>query len=240
MLGRDKVHPCYTFDCMLRWFKKKKHGLDALEFQHFQKLSQQFPNLPTAMNTRLAKKYASIDRDPHRLRRSQARELLLTLDLPEIVLHLFDENEHARHLDLSGHYSCPVSFYRMTKEEQDAYSVDTVKPLLCGPDFYSIYAYDIAAKGFLQYDIESTELPTRRFKWEGMFISDVLTWWELELAPEKIIEMGMAMGLTHIREVLTSLEKGEQGGTGGSIAAWENRMIERFELEVFPASSENS
>ncbi|MCT4615500.1 MAG: hypothetical protein N4A49_11565 [Marinifilaceae bacterium] len=163
--------------------------------------------------------------------KEEIQNLIQELNLPNIVLELFNRTEKAKELDLDIEFGCPSEFFIMEEKELEFFQTASIKPLLADGSFYQIYAYDIEKKGFLTYNTEDENITENRYKWEALFIKDILNWWEEEIPDEDIIKRGNLLGLDHIAELLKCVEALEED-TSIDIEKWEQEMIEKFDLQI--------
>lgn len=223
---------------MFNLFKKKHQNEinqidDKLVINHFELLKQKFPKLTIESLLELAKKKAEWERDTERLKDFESLNLITELKLPNIIIDLFKENEQSKKNALSDFYRCPSEFYLMTKHEQDTFSVDNIIPFLSDTSFYKIYAYDRLKKGFLTYDIEQPETiidKKERYSWDGIFVSDILFWWECEIENDVIIEFGNALNLKWTEEILWEIENKLDNSDFENIKNWKMSIYEKYNM----------
>lgn len=146
--------------------------------------------------------------------RNEIRDLIVKLQLPPVVLELFDDNcsdEIMKKLFLDKDFVEPYYILGLTKEQQEYYKTDRYKPLLAWEPG-RIIAYDINTNGFVVYSVELfREENLERLTWEGLFVSEILFLWEMERSDEDILYMGNLFGLENVSEMLESLNaKGER------------------------------
>ncbi|RKG71441.1 hypothetical protein D7W79_30800 [Corallococcus exercitus] len=99
--------------------------------------------------------------------RAVARDLIVELELPQVILDIFDGNppEDCRH-----RYGRPDEYYRMTEAHQAHYGADAVVPFMDNSNFDHLFAYDRQRCGFLRFYVE---MPT-----EGL-VQPVCSWQQL-------------------------------------------------------------
>ena len=172
-----------------------------------------------------------MNHNTEKITQQEIRDLLQGLNLSQGVLDLFDGNckdEIMQRHFFDKSYSDPYMVLSIEKFQQDTYLVDRYKPILA----YSgetVFAYDMLLKGFISYNIESTvaDLPSC-LSWDGLFISEILRWWEYEISDEDILHIGRYFGLKHNQEILDSIYETTDGqgfSTGKALTEWENAMI---------------
>ena len=165
------------------------------------------------------------------MKKEEIENLIKELDLPAMVLEIFNKTDKAKLLNLDIEYSCPSEFFIMTDEELEPFKTSSIIPFMCDGSFYTIYAYDIKRKAFLTYNIEEGITSEDRYKWDALFIKDILNWWEEEISDEEILERGKLLGINHINGILKCIEElGEDISV--DIEKWEQNVIEKFNLEI--------
>jgi hypothetical protein len=92
--------------------------------------------------------------------REQARQDIVDLGLPKIVLDAFDDAPLPYNLDIQ--FREPYQVFSMGPEGQADYGKGRITPIWTGGGDYTIVAYHHAAarKGFFRYDIEGGERET--------------------------------------------------------------------------------
>lgn len=162
------------------------------------------------------------------------RMLIPALRLSGNVLDLFDGNckdEIMKRHFFDKDYADPYMVITLSKLQQDVYLTDRYKPVLA----YSgatVFAYDAKLNGYISYDIESdVEEQTECFTWDGLFVREVLRWWEYDISEADIIYIGNFFGLKYTKEILNSILETTDGKgflTGKELTAWENSTIEKI------------
>ena len=169
----------------------------------------------------------------NRLTEQQIEALIPQLGLSPNILNLFkgtcrDKVMKEHYFDED--YSKPESIFLMTKEEQDVFLIDRYKPIL---EYHEkIYAYDTVLKGYITYTVEDEVLPLDYcYTWDGLFVPEILFWWEDEMEDEEIIHIGNYFGLKHTEEILQSIvyeTDGKGFKTFEMTDNWEQRMLEKI------------
>lgn len=203
--------------------------------KHIEKLREEYPKLPQEAILKSAKHQAEWEMDTERLREEDVLKLINELELPKTIKDLFLKNE-AVPMGLENFYRPPTEYFLMTKKGQDYYQVDRIIPFLCDAGFYKIYAYDTVQKAFLSFEIEMSEAEfnqnTRRFTWDGIFVEDILAWWENEVENEQILEYGKALSLKWTKEILMSIEEELDNKTRENIQQWKESIYSRYKMIV--------
>ncbi len=163
-------------------------------------------------------------------------ELIRTLQLPELVLEIFNGNISDPEIDelMKYNYSKPESILELTDEERKTYQVDQYKPIL-NFNSYQILAYDVINKGFFLYDLEEDIDEPNLFTWDGVWLDEVSFWWENEWSDDEIRKVAKALNLKHVDEIIKSLEENDEEGTLSTFEekdAWLNKMINKYEMRV--------
>ncbi|SRR5690606_9005303 len=163
-------------------------------------------------------------------------ELIRTLQLPELVLEIFNGNISDPEIDelMKYNYSKPESILELTDEERKTYQVDQYKPIL-NFNSYQILAYDVTNKGFFLYDLEEDIDEPNLFTWDGVWLDEVSFWWENEWSDDEIRKVAKALNLKHVDEIIKSLEENDEEGTLSTFEekdAWLNKMINKYEMRV--------
>ncbi|MCH2045934.1 MAG: hypothetical protein MK212_17590 [Saprospiraceae bacterium] len=212
--------------------KKDDPTRNKLVEKHIEELRKEYPKLPQEAILKSAKYQADWEMDTERLTEEDVLKLIDELKLPKIVKDLFLENE-AVPIGLENSYRPPTEYFLMTKKGQDYYQVDTIIPFLCDGGFSKIYAYDTVQRGFLTFDIETPDeinQNTRRFVWDGIFVADILRWWENEIKNEQILEYGKALDLKWTKEILTSIEEELDNSTWENIQQWKEHIYTKYRM----------
>ncbi|WP_298425214.1 hypothetical protein [uncultured Kordia sp.] len=207
---------------------------DDLTRMYFEEYKKQYPKLPFDSLLKMANYKSEWERDTERLKEKDVLNTIKKLDLPKTISDLFCKNEESKRIGLNNYLRCPTEFFLMTKKEQDAYNVENIIPFLSDISFYKIYAYDKKKNGFLTFDIEMPEPnineSSQRFTWDGLFVSDILFWWECEIENNKIIEFGKALQLNWTREIIDSIESKLDNSKTENITKWKNSIYKKYQM----------
>jgi len=171
------------------------------------------------------------------------RKLIVELNLPSIVLDLFNENCKDKIIRkyCSG-YSYPYQILDLPKVQQNQYCIDRYKPLLV--DYGdNIFAYDVVSKGFTLYDIELfIEKELQILKWDGIFVGEILNWWEYEATDDEILYLGNLFRLKYTKLILESVYSTTNGKGFSTLKEkekWKQDIIRQYDLLVLsPLQSE--
>lgn len=187
---------------------------------------------------RLAKEFSErqklLNADIDRITPIQIEALIPTLNLSKNILTLFKgecSDEIMKKHFFDKDYSIPYEILYSTKKQQDAYLIDRYKPILAYAT-EKIFAFDTKLRGFNKYYLETgIQDDEYCFTWDGLFISEILFWWECEIPDNEILYIGNYLGLNYTKEILDSIYKSTNGkgfATGKSLTDWENKMLNQI------------
>jgi len=178
-----------------------------------------------------------LENDKDRVTESEIRKLIIDLKLSGIVLDLFNEtcNDEVMEYGLHEDYVIPYAILELTKKQQDEYLVDRYKPILAYAHS-TIFAYDSELNGFIVYDIEDKIVDKEEcLTWDGIFVNEVLRWWENDVSNEDILYIGNLFGLKYTKEILDSIYSTTEGKgfpTFEDAYAWEEAMINQLNARI--------
>ncbi|MDR2920332.1 MAG: hypothetical protein LBV72_13340 [Tannerella sp.] len=178
-----------------------------------------------------------LENDKERVTESEIRKLILDLKLPAVVLDFFNEtyNDEAMEYELHEDYAIPYAILELTKKQQDEYLIDRYKPILAYLHS-TVFAYDSKLKGFIVYDIEDKIIEKEEcLTWDGIFVNEVLRWWENDISDEDILHIGNLFGLKHTKEILDSIYSTTEGKgfpTFEDTYKWEEAMIDQLNARI--------
>lgn len=171
------------------------------------------------------------ENDNERTTHHDIRNLITELQLSPNILSLFDgncTNQIMKDYHFDKDYQDPWAILNLKKTQQDTYLIHRYKPILAYT-YSKIFAYDSKLNGYTSYYIEEKMTEAQHcFTWDGIFITEILRWWEYEISDQDIINIGNFFGLKHTLEILDSINettKGEGFSTQPEIDDWKNRMI---------------
>lgn len=158
------------------------------------------------------------------------RNLIIELKLPKVILEFFDNkcNDHILISNLgSNYYSDPYKILILNADQQKRYLVEQYKPILsCNSD--TIFAYDQQSNGYISYSIEYWSKEPTVYTWDGLFVSEILFWYESEIEVDAILHIGNLFGLKYTKDILDDIYKTAKYkgfSTYENIKKWENTMI---------------
>lgn len=169
--------------------------------------------------------------------REDMRNLIIRLDLPQTILELYDETCTDPILKKNGlltDYSYPDMILCLNKEQQDVYQTDIYKPFLSS---YSetIFAYDEVSKGYIRYSVEYFKGKINSLTWDGLFVREILSWWEFEINDDDILYIGNLFGLKHTKNIISELYIAYSNGefkTFEKTEIWINAMIDKIDGRI--------
>jgi len=123
--------------------------------------------------------------------REQARQDIIALELPKIVLDAFDGKPLQYNLDIQFHE--PYQIFSIGPEGQAAYGHGRITRIWTGGGDYTIVAYHHAPerKGYFRFDIESPEDEEQLLglSWQQILIKEFKSLWEQVWTDERLIEV---------------------------------------------------
>lgn len=139
---------------------------------------------------------------------ADVRKLIADLQLPQIVLALFDEtcsDEKVMRL-LGSQYQKPYSLFDQPLSQViEHYKVDRYIPFLAIWQSV-ILAYDTINKGFVRYSLEYfCEESFMLLTWDGLMLKEVIGWWELEWPDEDMLYMGHLFGINNMERLIKEI-----------------------------------
>ena len=172
----------------------------------------------------------------YQLTEVELRELIHKLGLPKIVTDIYDENvsDDVFEEEIGDSYSKPLSILDLSAEEQITYRVDRFKPILELRN-YDIIAYDIERKGFIVYGLEEDIEDPIVLNWDGVFLYEVVFWYELELDEDSIMHLADLFNLQYAEEIVESLyeaEDNDEVSTFEDQDVWMANMINKLNMRV--------
>lgn len=160
--------------------------------------------------------------------REQAREDIVTLGLPQIVLDTFDGKPLPYDLDIEFHE--PYQIFALGPKEQGNYGEGRITPLWTGGGDYTIVAYHHlpARKGFFRFDIESSggkDEPVG-LSWQQILVKEFKFLWESEWPDERLREVALWFGFNYIDLLIAELPQAKLN-TFAKDAVWYQSFLER-------------
>jgi hypothetical protein len=137
----------------------------------------------------------------------QARQDIVALGIPQIVLDAFDEKPLPYDLDI--HFCRPYQIFSLGPVGQAAYGQGRITPIWTGGGDYTIVAYHHAParKGFFRFDIESPgeEQQPVGLSWQQVLVKEFKDLWEQEWTDERLREVAGWFGFKYIDLLLGEL-----------------------------------
>ncbi|UTW64560.1 hypothetical protein KFE98_10600 [bacterium SCSIO 12741] len=155
--------------------------------------------------------------------------------LPNVLLEIIKEEVSSSEFSraFGTDYNAPYSILQLTEKEQQIYQTNRYQPIF-SYSHSTIFAFDTELGGFIRYDVED-ELDEKDiivYSWDGLFVNQILFWWECEIPDEEIISIGDYLGLNHTREILRSIYDKTNGNgfkTVDSASQWELEILKRID-----------
>jgi hypothetical protein len=138
--------------------------------------------------------------------REQARQDIVALGLPQIVLDAFDDKPLPYNLDIE--FREPYQIFSMGPEGQAAYGKGRITPVWTGGGDYTIVAYHHAParKGFFRFDIESGEkYQSVGLSWQQLLVKEFKFFWEQEWPDERLREVARWFDFKFIELLIAEL-----------------------------------
>src|SRR5262245_7709345 len=141
--------------------------------------------------------------------RDQARQDIVALGLPQIVLDAFDGKPLPYNLDIQ--FREPYTIFSLGPEEQGAYGQGRITPIWTGGGDYTIVAYHHAParKGFFRFDIGSPgeeEQPVG-LSWQQVLVREFKFLWEMEWTDERLREVAGWFEFKYIDLLIAELQQ---------------------------------
>lgn len=159
--------------------------------------------------------------------REKARQDILALGLPQIVLDAFDEKPLPYDLDLQ--FREPYKIFGLGMNEQSRYGQGRITPLWGGGG-YRIVAYHHAPqrKGYFRFDMESgEEQQPIGLSWQQILVKEFKFLWELEWPDERLREVAGWFSFNHIDLLIDELSHAELD-TFAKDDSWYNAFLKRI------------
>jgi hypothetical protein len=156
--------------------------------------------------------------------REQARQNIVTLGLPQIVLDAFDNKPLSYNLDIQ--FREPYTIFSLGPQGQAAYGQGRITPIWAGGGDYTIVAYHHAPepRGFFRFDIETPDEEEQPvgLNWQQVLVKEFKFLWELEMPDERLREVAGWFDFKHIDLLITELPKAIEKD-----AAWYQSFLNR-------------
>lgn len=159
--------------------------------------------------------------------RAQAREDIIALKLPQIILDAFDAKPLLYNLDIQ--FREPYPIFALDQEEQASYGTGRITPIWTGGGDYIIvgYHHDLARRGFFRFDIESPgeESQPIGLSWQQILVKEFKFLWEDGWTTEQLREVAGWFEFKIADLLIGELEKKE--GTFEDDEAWYRAFLEK-------------
>jgi hypothetical protein len=160
--------------------------------------------------------------------REQAREDIVALGLPQIVLDAFDGKPLPYDLDIQ--FREPYQIFALGPKQQEIYGEGRITPLWTGCGDYTIVAYDHlpARKGFFRFNIELAvdEDEPVGLSWQQILVEEFKFLWESEETDERLREVALWFEFKYIDLLIAELPQAKLD-TCEKDALWYQSFLER-------------
>ncbi|MEO0588699.1 MAG: hypothetical protein AAF078_13800 [Planctomycetota bacterium] len=139
--------------------------------------------------------------------REEARESIIALKLPPIVLDIFDDQPLP--FDLANIMRSPCELFAMSSSEQSKYGNGHYTPIWSSSSGYSVVAHhrenDVGF--FVRFNLEAPESLKHavRMNWQQLLIAEFQFLWESEYSDADLEEIARLFDFRHVREVARGL-----------------------------------
>ncbi len=162
--------------------------------------------------------------------REQARQDIVSLGLPQIVLDAFDDKPLPYNLDIA--FREPYQIFSMGPEGQAVYGRGRITPVWTGGGDYTIVAYHHAPErqGFFRFDIESPgeEYQPVALSWQQVLVKEFKSFWEQEWADERLREVAGWFAFEYVELLISELLQAKRD-TVEKDAIWYKTFLERVQ-----------
>lgn len=137
----------------------------------------------------------------------QARQNIVKLGLPPIVLDAFDGKPIPYNLDFQ--FRCPDEIFCLDLDEQEFYDDGPVTPIWKGTgDLVVAYHHETARQGFFRFNIEGgDEERPEPLNWQQVLLKEFIFLWELERPDEQLRETAKLFRFDYCETLLVELPK---------------------------------
>jgi hypothetical protein len=161
--------------------------------------------------------------------RDQARQDIIALGLPQIVLDAFDAKPLPYNLDIQ--FREPYQVFSVGEEGQAVYGLGRITPIWTGGGDYTIVAYHHAQtrKGFFRFDIESGEEEQPiGLTWQQILVKEFKFLWEQEWTDERLAEVAERFAFKYIDLLIAELSHAKLD-TFEKNSVWYHSFLARVE-----------
>jgi hypothetical protein len=155
--------------------------------------------------------------------RAQARQDIVDLRLPQIVLDVFDEKPLPYDLDINFYYP-----YQMFTPGQSYDRLGRITPLWHCCDVIVAYRHTTSCRGFYRFDIESPEedFEPAGLTWQGILVHEFNFLWEDEWPDERLKEVAGWFEFKHIDLLISERQQGT--GDFEKHGDWERAFLKKI------------
>jgi hypothetical protein len=161
--------------------------------------------------------------------REMARQDIIGLGLPKIVLDAFDNKPLPYNLDIE--FREPYQLFSIDAERQASIGHGRITPIWTGGGDYTIVAYHHTPvrKGYFRFDIESgEEYQPIGMSWQQVLVKEFKNLWEQEWSDELLREVAGWFEFKSIEHLLVELPLASLG-TFEKDMAWYLKFLKRVE-----------
>jgi hypothetical protein len=140
--------------------------------------------------------------------REQARQNIVALGLPQIVLEAFDEKPLPYNLDIQ--FREPYPILSLGPKEQARYGQGRITPIWTGGGDYTIVAHhhDSTRQGYFRFDIETAEEEQPiGMNWQQLLVKEFKYLWEAEIPDDELREVADWFHFKYIELLVNELPK---------------------------------
>jgi hypothetical protein len=157
--------------------------------------------------------------------REQARQDIVALGLPQIVLDAFDDEPLPYNLDIQ--FREPYQIFSMGPEGHATYGQGRITPIWTGGDTIVAYHHAPARKGFFRFGIElpGEEEKTANLSWQQVLVKEFKFLWEQEWTDERLREVAGWFDFKYIDLLIAELPQAKLD-TFAKDAVWYDSFLE--------------
>jgi hypothetical protein len=158
----------------------------------------------------------------------EARQNIVALGVPQIVLDVFDEKPLPYHLDLN--FCTPYMIFSLGQAEQRQYGQGRITPLWTNGAHYTVVAYhhDPSRQGYFRFDIEKPgeEEGPIGLSWQQILIEEFQFLWEFEMPDDRLREVARLFEFKHIELLVNELSQAKLD-TSEKSAVWYQSILKK-------------
>lgn len=140
--------------------------------------------------------------------RQVARDLIVELRLPQVVLDIFDGHPPE---DLRYLFGCPEEYFGLNEKQQAYYGADVVVPFLDDGHFANLFAYHRQKRAFLRFLVETPStaaiLDAPTYSWQQLMARQLLRFHEYEMTQDQLRSIARQLDFHFVDELITLIER---------------------------------